>query len=154
MPTAVLVDGGFFLRRYRSLCGAQSPSEVADGMHKMCRQHLKERTSQETRPTSRQLFRIFYYDCPPLQKKTHNPLTGQAIDFSKTQTARWRLNFFDELRKRRKKKVALRENVWVRASCFSVAGCGKPRSSRRRIGLRLPNSGRCDGETGGAAPVC
>ena len=55
---------------------------------------------------NRTLFRIFYYDCPPLQKKAHNPLTGRAIDFSKSDVAKWRLQFFDELR--RKRKVALR----------------------------------------------
>lgn len=108
MATAVLVDGGFFLRRYRSVCGSQSPKEVAVGMHQMCRRHLKDRTgnNNESRKRSRKLFRIFYYDCPPLQKKAHNPVTGKSIDFSKTETAKWRLEFFDELKKLR--KVALR----------------------------------------------
>ena len=49
---------------------------------------------------------FFFYDCPPLTKKEHNPVTGQAIDFSKTQTAQWRNSFHDELRKLR--KLALR----------------------------------------------
>jgi len=108
MATAVLVDGGFFLRRFRSVCGNQSPQEVANGMHKMCRRHLQDRAgnNNDGRRRSRKLFRIFYYDCPPLRKKAHNPLTGRSVDFSKTDTARWRLTFFDELKKLR--KVALR----------------------------------------------
>ena len=31
----------------------------------------------------RELYRIFYYDCPPITKKVHHPLTKRAIDFSK-----------------------------------------------------------------------
>ncbi len=52
------------------------------------------------------LYRIFFYDCPPLSKRAHNPVTQKPIDFSTTRTAVWRLEFHDELRKRR--KVALR----------------------------------------------
>jgi uncharacterized LabA/DUF88 family protein len=52
------------------------------------------------------LYRIFYYDCPPLIKKAHNPITGRPVDFSQTPLAGWRLQFFEELKKLR--KVALR----------------------------------------------
>ncbi len=103
----MLVDGGFFLRRYRTVCGDRTPTEVADGMHRMCRRHLQDPgKNQDGQPRARRLFRIFYYDCPPLQKKAHNPITGKSIDFSKTPTAQWRLAFFTELKKLR--KVALR----------------------------------------------
>ncbi len=100
MPTAVLVDGGFFLYRYRALRGIASPETAANDLHRMCLQHLKE--SQGVR----KLYRIFYYDCPPLTKKVHHPISGKAIDLSQTETARWRLAFHNELRKKR--KVALR----------------------------------------------
>jgi hypothetical protein len=30
-----------------------------------------------------QLYRILVYDCAPLSKKAHNPVSGRAIDFSK-----------------------------------------------------------------------
>ncbi len=107
MPSAVLVDGGFFLRRYRSIYGDKTPSDVATGMHKMCQRHLTEKSSRDgVKPPRRRLFRIFYYDCPPLMKKAHNPITGKSVDFSKTPTALWRLAFFDGMKKMR--KVALR----------------------------------------------
>jgi len=67
----------------------------------MCRDHL---TAEERE--HRQLYRIFYYDCPPLMKKVHNPITRKLVDFSKTPLATWRLQFFEELKKLR--KVALR----------------------------------------------
>jgi uncharacterized LabA/DUF88 family protein len=66
----------------------------------MCRRHLRQDGKV------RRLYRIFFYDCPPLSKKVHNPASGKPIDFAKTQTAAWRLAFHDELRKLR--KVALR----------------------------------------------
>lgn len=102
MPTAILVDGAFFLRRYRYLRGKAHPEKVASDLHWMCRQHLK----QEKRGTPRRLYRILFYDCPPLTKKVHNPISGATIDFGKTDTARWRTTFHEELKKRR--KVALR----------------------------------------------
>jgi uncharacterized LabA/DUF88 family protein len=100
MATAILVDGGFFLTRYRALRGNAYPDRVAKDLHWMCRRHLRQDGKV------RRLYRIFFYDCPPLSKKVHNPVTGKAIDFAKTQMASWRLAFHDELRKLR--KVALR----------------------------------------------
>lgn len=100
MPTAILVDGGFFLRRYRYLRGKNAPKAVASDLHWMCRKHLEQDKRQ------RKLYRIFFYDCPPLLKKVHNPITNKAIDFSRTSTARWRFAFHEELRKLR--KMALR----------------------------------------------
>jgi uncharacterized LabA/DUF88 family protein len=67
----------------------------------MCLEHLRK-----LKRDKHNLYRIFYYDCPPLTKKAHNPVDDRAIDFSKTGVAKWRVDFLDELRKRR--KVALR----------------------------------------------
>lgn len=114
MRTAFLIDGSFFLRRYHSLRGSRSPKEAADDLHWMCNQHLlaPRRTnadgSSKKQPRRRrsQLYRIFFYDCPPLTKKAHNPLTKQPLDFSKTPLAKWRIEFQEELKKLR--KVALR----------------------------------------------
>ena len=108
MATAFLIDGGFFLKRYHRLQGSKTPREAAQALHRMCRDHLTEKSRDpNTKPQRRrQLYRIFYYDCPPLTKKAHNPVTGQPIDFSKTRLAAWRLQFFEELKKLR--KVALR----------------------------------------------
>lgn len=100
MPTAFLIDGEFFLKRYRSLVGLRTPAEVADDLHRMCCSHLRQGSKRH------QLYRIFYYDCPPLTKKVHNPISRRPLDFSETDTAKWRLAFLEELKKLR--KVALR----------------------------------------------
>lgn len=101
MRTAILIDGGFFLPRFRTLRGSQNPRAAARTLHWMCWEHLRKEGRKRD-----QLYRIFYYDCPPLVKKVHNPLTGKLIDFSKTPLAQWRSSFFEELKKLR--KVALR----------------------------------------------
>lgn len=107
MRTAFLIDGGFFVKRYRFLQGDQPPKDVAKALHRMCRDHLFERPRNADRPKQiSQLYRIFYYDCPPLRKKAHNPISRNIIDFSKTALAGWRLAFFEELKKLR--KLALR----------------------------------------------
>jgi uncharacterized LabA/DUF88 family protein len=100
MPTAILIDGDFFIRRHRFLTGKQTAEKIAADLHWMCREHLKQ---PERR---RDLYRIFFYDCPPLLKKVHNPVTKTAVDFSKTATAVWRNALHEELRRLR--KVALR----------------------------------------------
>lgn len=100
MPTAILIDGDFFLRRYRMLAGKLPAERVAADLHRMCLRHLDQSDG------SRTLYRIFFYDCPPLTKKAHHPITKEAVDFAATPTAVWRTEFHHQLRGLR--KVALR----------------------------------------------
>lgn len=78
----------------------------------MCIKHLSQAKSEKF-----DLYRIFYYDCLPYDKKQHNPVTGKAIDFAKTDIYKFQIAFFEELRKKR--KVALRlgvledRNKWI-----------------------------------------
>jgi len=104
MPTAVLIDGAYFLKRYRALVKApeeHSPQAVARNLFRWALSHLEDKDYGP-----RGLYRIFYYDCPPLTKKAHHPITGKPIDFSKTKEAEFRLALHRELCKLR--KVALR----------------------------------------------
>lgn len=97
-PTAILIDGAFFLHRYRRIFGrAHSPARIAKTLRRMCVAHLDDRAD---------LYRIFFYDCPPLTKKAHNPISGEAVDFSRTREFAFRTEFHRELVKQR--KVALR----------------------------------------------
>lgn len=64
--------------------------------------HLSEGKEQK----SRELYRIFFYDCPPIEKKAHNPISKKSIDFSKSDEARFRKALHDQLKAKR--KVALR----------------------------------------------
>jgi uncharacterized LabA/DUF88 family protein len=96
-PVAILIDGGFFLKKYQHLVSkTATPKQVADDLFTFCISHVE----------NDHLYRILYYDCNPLSIKIHNPLSKQLIDFGKTEIAIWRYKFFDELK--RKRKVALR----------------------------------------------
>lgn len=109
MPTAVLVDGAFFLHRYESVYvngASHSPGQVARELHKICLRHSNRESPHTPNHWYNDLYRVFYYDCPPLEKKGHHPLTRRAIDFSKSTAAQFRHHLFDELKKLR--KVALR----------------------------------------------
>jgi len=71
----------------------------------MCFRHLEQKDGGR-QATERKLYRIFFYDCPPLSKKAHNPLNNRAVDFSKTPLAQFRNELHAQLRKQR--KLALR----------------------------------------------
>jgi uncharacterized LabA/DUF88 family protein len=104
MPTAILIDGGFLLRRFRSCYPRKDhtdPQVVAKTAFELALSHLEEKNHPR-----HDLYRIFFYDCPPLQKLAHKPKTRTAINFARTPQATFRLALHDELRKLR--KVALR----------------------------------------------
>jgi uncharacterized LabA/DUF88 family protein len=98
-----MVDGGFFLRRYRYLKGqTYDARQVAKDLFTWSLKHLEGKNNE-----LRELYRIFYYDCPPLQKKIFNPINRELIDLGKSEEAQFRTNLHSELRKLR--KVALRQ---------------------------------------------
>lgn len=102
--TAILVDGAFFLARYRKVWGERDASDartVAKTVFGMALEHLKALD----RPREA-LYRIFFYDCPPLEKVLVRPLSGEAVDFTRTGAAAFRRELHDQLRRQR--KLALR----------------------------------------------
>ena len=97
---AVLVDGGFYRYRAQSIWGDRTPKERADELHKYCMLHLH--SSYEERV----LYRIFYYDCPPVGTNIYHPFLKKQIPLGKTELFTWTNDFFEELK--RKRKLALR----------------------------------------------
>ena len=96
---AVLIDGGFFLKRFNFLYNkdrTMTAEEIADALYGLVMKMAK----------SNVLYRAFYYDCLPLDKKFHSPLTKRCIDFKKSEEYIFRTALFDKLRTKR--KVALR----------------------------------------------
>jgi hypothetical protein len=90
MPTAVLIDGGYFQKRYPHCYGKKHPAnEMAGNLHKMCLEHLKDSKDGYGR---RLLYRIFYYDCPPMTHKVTHPLTQKSLNFADTPQARFRVS--------------------------------------------------------------
>lgn len=98
--TAILVDGGFYNKRADVIYGKQSPEERIRALIDQCYRH------QTHKGIEYNLYRIFYYDCAPIDKKVRHPLTGKEIDYKKGEQYKWGMEFLDLMRKQR--KVALR----------------------------------------------
>lgn len=101
MKTAILVDGGFYLKRAKYYKRIRSPKESAQDLFDYCRKHLEDNGHKND------LYRIFYYDCPPFKDKLQHPLTGKLIDFSETDTYKWNIEFIDSLKCKRKTAIRL-----------------------------------------------
>jgi len=79
MRTAVLVDGAFYLRRHQTYFGtdrAADPERVAKDLWTHCIKHMDQKEGEK-------LYRIFFYDCPPLEKKLLHPKTNQLSRLGK-----------------------------------------------------------------------
>lgn len=103
MKTAILVDGGFYRKRAQSCLGNASPQERADELFEYCLRHLESKQGESV------LYRIFYYDCPPIDKKVYHPLLGRTVDLGKTPMFEWMTDFLKSLTYKR--KMALRLGV-------------------------------------------
>lgn len=104
MKTAILVDGGFYRRRAENLFGSKNSSERIEELINYCKKHI---TPDEFDLNDERLYRIFYYDCPPMDKKVYHPLLKSNIDFSNTDLYVWMSEFIDQLKKQRKVAVRL-----------------------------------------------
>jgi len=121
---AILVDGGFFLKRIIALGHLPEPhtQEVAiNCLKEITKNHLNHLNRRYgfivapgngdtawrsvTNP-ARQLYRTFYYDSEPYTGRAERPITRTNINFANTATAEFRRGFFTELKKSR--NVALR----------------------------------------------
>ena len=109
--TAILIDGGFYRKRATKLRGYLSGEERAKELFQYCMLHIhpknESKSSDKNSEEAQTLYRIFYYDCAPLNKRSvFHPLSKQNIDLGKSDTYSWTEAMFNELRKTR--KVALR----------------------------------------------
>lgn len=96
MKTAILVDGGFYRRRAQQVYGDKTPAERAMELANYCKRHLNTHGEQND------LYRIFYYDCPPSTKKIYHPLLQNQVDLAKSDLFKWTTDFYEELKKKRK----------------------------------------------------
>jgi len=102
--TAILIDGAYFLARYRKVYEDRDAGDargVARTLFGMALDHLK----QLERPKDA-LYRIFFYDCAPLEKTFERPVSGNSIDFGASASAAFRRELHNELK--RVRKMALR----------------------------------------------
>lgn len=101
MKTAILVDGGFYRRRAQKVFGDVSAQDRANELSNYCKKHLNFNGEHNN------LYRIFYYDCPPTSKRLFHPFLQKQVDLSKTDLFIWMNQFLDELKKKRKFAIRL-----------------------------------------------
>ena len=81
---AVLVDGGFYRKIAKHLWGEKTPEDRTAELIRYCHFHLKNRDSYIKKDGKKiyqynDLYRIFYYDCAPIDKTIYNPLTQKNM---------------------------------------------------------------------------
>ncbi len=101
-----MIDGWFMRKRVYLL---KSFFYSGPEIRKYCVKHLRQNDY---------LYRIFYYDTAPLDKKGHNPISGKAIDFKNTPVAKAQLELFDSIKRTpnfalRLGKTIWRDNAWT-----------------------------------------
>lgn len=117
MPkTAILVDGNFYLRRVRSIWGNKTPEERAEELVKYARYHILRNNRSRLEGGKRSLYRLFYYDCPPVVgKSVFQPWNGRNTTFDKNNPSyKWNKEF-QEL-------MAARTKVAMRMGTVSTTG--------------------------------
>jgi uncharacterized LabA/DUF88 family protein len=120
MPTAFVIDGAYFLRRFKNCfpnLDATEPEQIVTGLGWMVAMHMRYRLNDKA-PVgalterelnfheSPELYRIFFYDCPPLSARVHKPISKQAMHLANTPEALLRNSLHIRLRQTR--KIALR----------------------------------------------
>lgn len=98
---AILIDGGFFLKRLKFLSGSKTevtPEYVAKMVKILALEHSKK--------LGQNIYRIFFYDCPPYEDSLHNPITKKFIKYKKSELYNFKIELFNKLKFMR--KVALR----------------------------------------------
>lgn len=115
--TAVLVDGGFFFERVRFFVRKYfrpglvlTAEHLSTIVHLLVKNHIEER-----RALPRELYRIYYYDCPPNDKQVRYPIAAEGhktpgtINFKEHPPYKVRGELHDRLKRSRKTALRLGE---------------------------------------------
>lgn len=120
---AILIDGGFFLKRLNSVKPFPSDKSKAVDHVLHCLDwlvsgHLKRLNETYCLPTPwAMLYRIFYYDAHPYKNQEQRPVSKTNINYARTDEAVFREEIFAALRGKRKYALRLghvyREHGWL-----------------------------------------
>ena len=118
MKVAVLIDGGFFLKRAEAQIDnfVIDSEKTANLIFSYAMKHVdyynpskttnnknnRHKGSKSKYEDSDNLYRIFFYDCPPLEKKLHYPISKKVLNLAKSETYLFRSKLFEALKKKRK----------------------------------------------------
>lgn len=83
---AIFVDAGFFIRLFTSKIDPEMqmpPEKLAKEMWRYWIRHVDRKNGEE-------LYRIYFYDCPPLMVKVQHPITGKEINFANSDITKYK----------------------------------------------------------------
>ncbi len=119
---AILIDGGFFLKRLPSLqpypSNGDKVTHIVKSLDWLITAHLKKINETVGLPEPwAMLYRIFYYDATPYPDNAHLPISKRNIKFGVSKEAKLREGLFAALRRKRKFALRLghvsREKGWT-----------------------------------------
>ncbi|MGV8083865.1 MAG: NYN domain-containing protein [Coriobacteriia bacterium] len=117
---AVLLDGGFVQKRLYSMLGKKKPT---------AKQILS--FANKCLVSDEELFRIYYYDCPPFGGVLPHPMTGATEDYSATPVYAARTALLDEL--------SHSDHVALRSGVLSVSGWKLKYQSQKEL-IKTPRA--------------
>ena len=98
---AILIDGGYFLKRLPTVrpdLDSRDAAAVAGEVKQLVRSHLEQLNKHQGAVHPMQLlYRTFYYDARPYRQKAHTPVDRKAVDYAKSNQALFRTALFDAL---------------------------------------------------------
>lgn len=102
IKAAILIDGGYLLKRLpvvRPDLDAHDAEDVSKAVSQLIRGHLNQLNEVHKAANPLQLlYRAFYYDAWPYERKAHTPIDKRPINFSRTPEALFRKKLFEILR--------------------------------------------------------
>jgi len=113
IKVAILIDGGYFLRRLPAVrpdIKMTDVESVAKSIGQLVKGHLEQLNKIHQAPHYLQLlYRCFYYDAKPYDQKAHHPVSKRPFDYAKSKQAQFRNDLFECLRNRPNFAVRLGE---------------------------------------------
>lgn len=91
---AILIDGGFFIQRFKKLNGKNPQSADVEKLIKDVLSKVKAKSGSNSIDI---LYRTYYYDCQPFDK-TISDIKKNEIDFSQTKIYAQQTAFIDSLK--------------------------------------------------------
>ena len=133
---AILVDGGFFIKRYNKLVGFYPARNIVKHLHKVCLNCYLG--------TDDYLYRILYYDCAPYSADDVKQAAERSFDISDEESENFVKKFFKEEKAKFRKDVldALKKTpkMAVRLGKLKIGFSGtkeRPEPTRKQKGVDM-----------------
>ena len=143
---AILIDGGYFLKRLPSVrpdIDDSNPDDVVRAIRQLVNGHLRQLNDIYKVPNQRQLlYRCFYYDAVPYAERGHTAISKRSIDYAYSDAANFRNELFDALRSRPNFALRLGRVEKISGSSWTL----KPSSQKRLLSGALKVSDLTDAD--------